>query len=236
MSASSARFRERRANGMRETVPRKRAVARAALAGGLLALVAAFALASSAHGMTVHMTAHMITVVLAAPLLALAACGTALDAAVRWPAVVQPVQLSVVELVAVWGWHVPAARAFAASGPAGLVLEQLTFLAAAWLLWIACFGGNGSRASRRAAAVVALLLTTMHMTLLGVLIALAPRVLYATHGFAAFGLELGPLEDQQLGGVVMLTVGAGAYLASGIWCAARLLSTRVSAPAEAEAQ
>src|SRR5690606_6249946 len=127
----------------------------------------------------------------------------------------------------VWGWHVPAARAFAAGSMGGAVLEQLTFAAAGWLLWIACFGG-GAGAPRRGAAVVALLLTTMHMTLLGVLIALAPRLLYATHGLAVLGIELTPIEDQQLGGVVMLAVGAGAYLVAGLWCAARLLRTQVA--------
>jgi putative membrane protein len=59
------------------------------------------------------------------------------------------------------------------------------------------------------------------MTLLGVLITLAPRVLYATHGLAAF--DLSPLADQQLGGVVMLLIGSGTYLAAGVWLLARLL-------------
>jgi putative membrane protein len=68
--------------------------------------------------------------------------------------------------------------------------------------------------------VLALLLTTMHMTLLGVLIALAPRPLFGTVHAASpgtldpapFGMPLSPLEDQQLGGVIMLVVGAGSYL------------------------
>lgn len=231
------RFTLRRADTLRTVLRARHSIALAALAGGLLALAAALGLAAGAHGMTPHMTAHMTTVVLAAPLFALAARGTAFDAAAHWPAAVQPVQMSVVELVAVWSWHVPAARAFAASGIAGAVLEQLTFVAAGWLLWIACFGGGarGSKTSRRGAAVIALLLTTMHMTLLGVLIALAPRVLYETHGFAAFGFELAPLQDQQLGGVVMLTVGAGAYLAAGLWFVAGLLQAHAPRTAEAEA-
>jgi putative membrane protein len=71
--------------------------------------------------------------------------------------------------------------------------------------------------------VVALLLTTMHMTLLGALIALAPRALYDTHGFALQGLALTPLEDQQMAGVVMLALGGVSYLAGGVWLLARLL-------------
>ena len=70
--------------------------------------------------------------------------------------------------------------------------------------------------SRRAAGVVALLLTTMNMTLFGALIALAPRTLFGTAGVSWHGMTLSPIHDQQMGGVVMLFVGAGSYLAGGL--------------------
>ena len=60
----------------------------------------------------------------------------------------------------------------------------------------------------------------MHMTLLGALLALAPRALYqhATH-FPG----LTQLEDQHLGGAVMLIVGGASYLAGGLWLTAGLI-------------
>src|SRR3546814_6667894 len=121
--------------------------------------------------------------------------------------------MSLIELLVVWGWHLPAARAFAAGTAAGLFLEQAMFLMAGLLLWSACLGTRDSGDSaRRGAGIIALLLTTMHMTLLGALIALAPRTLFGTTGFTCFGVTLSPLVDQHLGGVVMLLVGAGSYL------------------------
>ena len=77
-------------------------------------------------------------------------------------------------------------------------------------------------AHRRAAGVVGLLLTSMHMTLLGALLALAPRPLYAhADGFAG----LTPLEDQHLGGAIMLLVGGVSYLLGGLWLMVGLLKT-----------
>ena len=100
----------------------------------------------------------------------------------------------------------------------------LTFAAAGLLLWSACFGAVDVRSSaRRATAIGALLLTTMHMTLLGTLLALAPRTLYGTHEHAPLIFALAPLQDQQLAGVVRLTVGGASYLAGGVWLLAGLL-------------
>jgi putative membrane protein len=74
--------------------------------------------------------------------------------------------------------------------------------------------------NRTAAGIVGLLLTAMHMTLLGALLALAPRPLYAhLEGVS----RLTPLEDQHLGGAIMLLTGGVAYLAGGLWLTAGLL-------------
>jgi len=190
---------------------------RLALITGFAVLAGAWAIAAMHAGMTGHMAAHMAAVAIAAPLIACGLAGTRADPAARWPRLVAPLPMSVVELLVVWGWHLPAARAFAAMEPAGLILEQAMFLAAGLLLWSACLGTLDARGSaRRAAGIIALLLTMMHMTLLGVLIALAPRLLYGTAGFSLPGVMLAPLHDQQIGGVVMLLVGGGSYLAGGL--------------------
>jgi putative membrane protein len=191
---------------------------------GALLLVAAWTLAASSASLTAHMVAHMTAVAIAAPLLAFGLAGTALDVAARWRSAVAPVSASLVELAVVWGWHVPAARELASSSSFGLGLEQASFGAAGWLLWSACLGARQrSDGARRAAAVAALLLTTMHMTLLGALIALAPRVLFAGHGGAAHAAAAAALADQQIAGVVMLFVGGGSYLCGGLWLLGGLL-------------
>ena len=65
------------------------------------------------------------------------------------------------------------------------------------------------------------------MTLLGVLITLAPRMLYGAPGASLPGLDLSPLHDQQVGGVVMLLVGGGSYLLGGLALLLRLLRSDV---------
>lgn len=189
---------------------------RGALAGGLATLAAATALAlfGAALGMTGHMVAHMATVAVAAPLIAVGLAGSRRDPA-RW-AWVAPLPMMLVELAAVWTWHMPAARAWADASVAAAALEQAVFLAAGVLLWSAALGTRSDAAGDRLTGIAALLLTSMHMTLLGALIALAPRLLYGTEGLMCGGVYIPPLADQQLGGAVMLFAGAGAYLAGGL--------------------
>jgi putative membrane protein len=135
--------------------------------------------------------------------------------------------MSLVELVVVWLWHLPALRLRVDMQPLALLIEQASFLGAGLLLWSAVLGTrNGGATDRRASGVAAMLLTSMHMTLLGALIGLAPRPLYAMMAMhpAAHGLD--PLEDQQLGGVVMLMVGAASYFLGGLAMLGGLLKTR----------
>lgn len=191
---------------------------RAALVAGLALLPPGWAIAPV--GMTGHMTGHMIAVAVSAPLLAFGLAGGPLDLAKRWPRVVTPMAMMVVELLAVWSWHLPALRRLTMNLPALAAAEHATFLAAGLLLWSAAI-----HTPNRAAGIGALLLTSMHMTLLGVLICLAPRPLYAMHHHAApFGLDA--LADQQLGGVAMLVIGGASYLLGGLALLAGLLRTR----------
>jgi putative membrane protein len=167
-----------------------------------------------------HMTMHMGVVAVAAPLVALGIAGARFDPVRRRPAWFAPIPLSVVELLVVWGWHAPALHELARRTPAGLVLEQGTFFVAGLLVWLSAFGGEPGDRDRRAAGLVALLLTSMHMTLLGALLALPPRPLYPhVAGVAAWSR----LHDQQLGGAIMLVAGSVAYLAGGLWLTAGLL-------------
>ncbi len=199
---------------------------RVSLALGLLTLVAVWAgplprLAS----FWAHMTMHMGVVALAAPLLALGVAGSSLDPVRRAPGLFPPIPASIVELLVVWGWHAPALHHAARTTTAGLVLEQATFLASGLLVWLAAFGGSpAERPGRTGAGLLALLLTSMHMTLLGALLALPDRPLYAC-GHA--GCALTPLEDQHLGGAIMLVGGGVAYLAGGLALGAELLRARV---------
>jgi putative membrane protein len=184
---------------------------------GLGVLVLAFAWAhlggaSEHQPYSAYMAAHMAVVAIASPLLALGAAGSSWDPVRRWPRLFPPLGASFGELIVVWAWHAPALHALARTQRWALVLEQASFLTAGLYLWISVLGGDAEQ--QRGAGVIALLLTAMHMTLLGALLALAPRPLYeSVHAVAG----LSALDDQHLGGAVMLILGAAAYLIAGVW-------------------
>lgn len=196
---------------------------RACLVAGLALVPVGWAFAAGGMGMTGHMAGHMIAVAVAAPLIAHGMSGGSLDPASRWPRLVTPMAMMLLELLTVWGWHLPALRHMADTLPIAMAVEQLCFLTAGLLLWSAVI-----HSPQHAAGIGALLLTSMHMTLLGVLIGLAPRPLYpAMHHSGALGLD--PLTDQQLGGVVMLVVGAASYFLGGLALLSTLLRERKAA-------
>jgi putative membrane protein len=159
-----------------------------------------------------HMLRHMTLVAVAAPALVLAAPRLARRFA---PPVLAG---AVVEFVVVWGWHLPQAHAAAQLDALPFALEQGMFLAAGVLVWA------GALAAREPlAGAGGLLLTSMHMTLLGALLVLAPQDLYAA--ICGRGDDLG---GQQLGGLLMLAIGTPVYLVGGLILVARSLSERVA--------
>ncbi len=170
-----------------------------------------------------HMTMHMGVVAVAAPFIALGVAGRSYDPVRYAPVLFAPIPASILELAVVWAWHTPALHHAARHDYAVMAAEQAMFFLTGSFMWLSAFGGkNNSARPRRAAGPVGLLLTSMHMTLLGALLALAPRPLYPhAHTFGS----LSPLEDQHLGGAIMLLVGGVSYLAGGLWLMVGLLRT-----------
>lgn len=181
--------------------------------------------AMAAQSFAAHMAMHMMVVAIAAPLLAAGVAGSEYDPAHAQPQLFSPIPASMIELVVVWSWHAPLLHRAARHGVVPLVLEQSMFLAAGLLLWLSALSGNhpGDR-HRAGAGILALLFTSMHMTLLGALFTLAPRTLYPHAAGVIVGMS--PLADQHVGGAIMLIVGGASYLASGLWLTAGLLRAR----------
>jgi putative membrane protein len=168
-----------------------------------------------------HMTMHMAVVAVAAPLIAFGVAGSRLDLTQSYSRLLSPIPASLLELAVVWTWHAPALHHAARSSMTGLVAEQGMFLLSGLLVWLSAFGSGARGPGMRAGAgVLALLLTSMHMTLLGALLALAPRPLYAHPASVA------ALDEQHLGGAIMLAVGGVSYLAGGLWLSMRILQGR----------
>jgi putative membrane protein len=159
-----------------------------------------------------HMLAHMGVVAIAAPLIGIG-LAPYVSPRLRLPAL--PLIASLLELIVVWGWHAPWLRALAERSLLVTSLEQASFLGAGLLLWTSCLGA-AERSESRAAGIGGLLLTSVHMTLLGTLLALSPRPLFGDGQVTCFGLVLDAQRDQEIGGVIMLLIGGAVYLAGGL--------------------
>ena len=162
---------------------------------------------------TGHMILHMGIVACAAPLLVLALPGLPrLVDRIAPPLAAAPLA-AMVEFVVVWGWHTPALCGLAQTSPTAFVAEQVSWVVVGVLLWATVLRPVVAQGLALWAGVLALLLTGMHMTLLGTLITLAQHPQYGS-----------PLVDQQFGGLIMLAVGAVVYTGPGLALARRGLA------------
>ena len=170
---------------------------------GLLWLVPLERLTGAAF--PVHMLRHMGLVAVVAPLLAFG-----LGDRLRW-LMISPLIATVLEFMVVWAWHLPQLHGMAYLLPAGFALEQGSFLIVGLLVWVSAL-----RTHNGLAGAGSLLLTSMHMTLLGALLILAPRDVFAE--ICGRAADLG---GQQLGGLLMLGIGTPVYLIAGLWLVGR---------------
>lgn len=184
---------------------------------------------------TSHMVVHMGVVAIAAPLLALGIAGTRLDPLHGRCVGSFTIAAAALEFVVIWGWHTPGLHDAARVSAPMFVFEQAAFLVSGVLVWLSALGGTGDgKRVQRAAGVFGLLLTSMHMSLLGALIALAPRPLYRCTDMCRAQSTLGPLDDQALGGTVMLAIGGSVYLLGGLMLLAKTLQQHPARSAKAE--
>lgn len=226
----------------------------AAFAGGWLALAAALATPLDALGtrlFSAHMVQHELLMVVAAPLLVLgrplAAWTWALAPrhrrwlgpatrwrwfAAPWQWLTNPVSAWALHAMALWAWHVPSWFDAALHRESIHILQHASFLVTALLFWWTVLGGDPR--SRRGGLALASLLTTMiHTGALGALLTFAPTPWYPAYAGAGGAFGLSPVEDQQLGGLIMWVPGSFAYLLAGLALAARLLARGDVTPASA---
>ena len=218
----------------------------AAFAAGWLALCGAMVSPLDPLGhrlFSAHMVQHEVLMVVAAPLLVfgrpLAVWTWALPPglrrqvgrAVQHPAVAHPWRVLSDATVAwalhgivLWAWHLPAWFEAALASEAIHTLQHVSFFGSALLFWWAPLGA-ASR-SGHGASMLYLFTTMVHTAALGALLTLAPTLWYPSYGPTAAALGFDPLEDQQLGGLVMWVPAGLAYLAAGLLVAARALRPR----------
>jgi putative membrane protein len=172
-------------------------------AAGWLAL--ALALVSPLCSLSValfsaRVTQHMLIVLIAAPLVALAVPRLASGAGVQWAATLLFAAL-------LWTWHSPAPYdATFASTPIYWTMH-VTMFASAALFWTTLLRSDASAFSSLFASFV----TGMQMSLLGALLTFSRHAWFAAHALTTQAWSLSPLDDQQIGGLIMWAP-AGALL------------------------
>jgi len=116
----------------------------------------------------------------------------------------------VIHAVALWIWHAPSLFEAALHSEAIHAVQHLCFLGSALLFWWTLIHGRHGRLGY-GAAVVYVFTTAAHNSILGALLTFAPRAWYPTYASTAQNWSLTPLQDQQLGGLIMW-VPAGVVL------------------------
>lgn len=177
---------------------------------GVLALISPLC-AASVSLFTARVGQHLILGTIAAPLVAFG-----LPRAAGWSA--RPLPAALVFTFVLWFWEAPEPYAATFANSWTYWLMHISVIAAALWLWRALIAGDA------AAAITAAAGSMMQMSLLGALLTFAPRPLYAWHLTTAAPYGLSPLEDQQLGGIIMWVPGAVPFLVMALTLAARSLS------------
>lgn len=204
--------------------------------GALVALVVALISpveALSGALLSVHMVQHVLLLVVAAPLLAWSAPGAALsrglpDVARGWPRSLRrtvsldadrlrrsrsPIGRWVLYVAVVWAWHAAALYAAAVEHEPVHLLEHVSFLGVAFLLWSVLLGPARVRVEP-GAGVLLIFTLGMQSTFLSVLLTFSTSAWYEPYLEAAPAWGVDALADQHLAGVVM-------------WVPAGLLNTAI---------
>jgi putative membrane protein len=217
----------------RQALGRKAILVRAGwFAAGWLAMVAALASPLDPAGsmmFSAHMVQHELLMIVAAPLLVMgqpfgpwlwalpAAWRKGVGRAVHW----RPWAVVWDHFAALWVWHAPPLFQAALHSETVHAWQHASFLFPALLFWWAVLGARGPKLGP---ALVYLFTTMMHTGALGALFALSATVWYPAYGDGPLAFGLTPVEDQQLGGLIMWVPGGLAYVIAGLVLCLRWLT------------
>lgn len=206
--------------------PRTRIRRPLSLVAGVLASIVLGQIALSALPLgprATHMASHILLLNAAAPALALVTIAVYGAQAPVFLSAKLLAAATFLQLALLWTWHAPIVLALAARQPIAHALMQAALLAASLGFWLAVLSEEGVFRWR---GVIAILLTGKLSCLLGVLLLLAPRLLYADiasdHGHGAADVD-GLLSDQRLAGLLMLAACPLCYVLTGVAIASKSL-------------
>lgn len=217
----------------------------AAFAGGWLGVVAALVSPIDGWGsrlFSAHMVQHELLMVVAAPLLVLgrplATWTWALAPAQRrwvggltrrrgwaafWGWMTDPLVAWALHALVLWAWHVPLLFEAALRHEALHILQHFSFFGTALFFWWSVLGHDPRGRYGPGHSAAYLFTTMLHTAALGALLSLAPTAWYAPYVVEAARLGFDPVEDQQLGGLVMWVPSGLAYVIAALAVLGKML-------------
>jgi len=138
-----------------------------------------------------------------------------------WKFLTRPIVAWGVHAVAIWLWHMPALYDLAVRNEAAHTAQHASFLLTALLFWWTILPASQTR--RSASSLFYLFGTALHTSLLGALLTFSDASWYPVYQSSTGPWQLSPLDDQQLGGLIMWIPGGVTYLIVALLIAARFL-------------
>ncbi|MDB5899483.1 MAG: cytochrome c oxidase assembly protein [Ramlibacter sp.] len=213
---------------------------------GWLSLVAALVSpldTLGSHLFSAHMLQHELLMVVSAPLLVLgrplATWTWALSPTQRrsigrlfqrkgwagfWTTMTDPLVAWALHALALWAWHIPALFDAALENEGWHILQHFSFLGTALFFWWAMLGHDPRGRYGPGHSAAYLFTTMMHTSALGALLTLAPTPWYAPYVPLTGALGFDPVEDQQLGGLVMWVPAGLAYVIAALVVFGKMLT------------
>lgn len=139
-----------------------------------------------------------------------------------WNLLTDPFGAWLLHAIAIWAWHVPYLFQLTLRSDLAHTAQHLSFFLSGLLFWWAVFYTHHRRAY--GAAFLYVFTTALHTGALGALLTFAPRVWYPAYSRTTQGWGLTPLEDQQVGGLIMWVPASLVYLVAGLALCAAWLS------------
>lgn len=133
-----------------------------------------------------------------------------------WTTLTDPFTAWWLHAAAIWVWHAPPLFNATLTNDWIHSAQHISFLGTALLFWWALFYAHGRKS--HGAGVVYVFTTALHTGILGALLTFSPKIWYAGYATTTQAWGLTPLQDQQIGGLIMwvpaslIYIGAGLYL------------------------
>lgn len=141
--------------------------------------------------------------------------------AVSWHAVTHPATGFFLHAAAIWLWHLPSWYDASVTNEAVHAAQHASFFLTALLFWWIVLQPSAARGG--AVVSIALLFgTLMHTGALGAVLTLTSRLIYTAYASTTGPWGLMPVEDQQVGGLIMWVPGGLAYVVATLALVMRL--------------